>query len=87
MQVIHGLSVIRNDDNGYCVRTPAGQLAGGIVRWHMTDSVNSTGVRQFRHPWGDSDTLTEAVAQFLKIPWVRSAVVSTADMSKDRSRA
>jgi predicted amidophosphoribosyltransferase len=40
--------------------------------------VNNTGVRQFRHPWGDSDTLIKAVEQFLRIPWIKHEVSQSA---------
>ena len=72
---IHGLNVTRNGDNEYQVTTPQGRVVGGVVKWYQTDAVNKTGVPKFRHPWGDTTTLAEAVEQFTRILWVQHALL------------
>ena len=68
------LRTIRNDDNSYTVRTPDGRYVGAVVRWHLTNQVNQTGISKFRHPWGDACCLADAVREFERIPWVAWAL-------------
>lgn len=66
MMLLHGLRVVTEDDNVYGVYDCNRRL-GGIVRYWLPVEPHPSCVRRFRAPWGDHDTLPDAVASFLTV--------------------
>lgn len=75
--MLHQLHVIREDDNIYRILDAHGREPGSIVR-HILDN----GVKQFRAFGTDYSTLGDAVAEFVKIPWVRQCDMGLDDIEK-----
>lgn len=69
--LIHQLHVLRESDDCYRILDANGRVPGHVVR-HILPS----GVKQFRAFGADFSTLGDAVAEFLKIPWVRVIDIS-----------
>lgn len=69
--LIHQLHCIRENDNCYRILDAHGREPGGVVRHVLPD-----GTKKFRAFGLDFPTLGDAVAEFLKIRWVRQVDIS-----------
>lgn len=64
--LLHGLLVISEDDNVYGVRDSNRRL-GAILRHYVPVGPGPSAARRFRAFGEDFETLSDAVAEFLKI--------------------
>ena len=68
--MIHGLLIVAEDDNAYSVRDCHRRL-GSVVRHHIPVEPFPAAKKAFRAFGEDFDTLSDAVAEYLKIKGCR----------------
>lgn len=69
--LIHQLHCLRDSDDCYRIVDGNGRIPGHVVRHILPD-----GTKRFRAFGTDFATLADAVAEFLKVRWVRAVDLS-----------